>query len=884
MKVLELFDEKVVINNEVYFLNKVFCDGKLSGGFYTNYNSSKGFKKIGDPVFDENYESMHYSKLKRTNKYNYSKRSKSLRVAFDTEYKSYDEEGYREVLSYQFSWNNRLGVNFLILLPKERLSLAEVISIIHYLDKDVKVLRNQKRNKEKGKFYIELTGHYNIADFSTLDDFDYFKKELIPLNSSVYSSGFKYSFINNQYKNAEENKIYSDVVVAISDTINLLPAKLRRLNDAAEALGLDNLEIDFNKEDMKSVMENDFDRFLLYSLNDVDIVRRFSLMFREVFWNDWEPLPTSLGKIVETETRELIKEFNKYTTNKEYNEKFRGLESVGSKKRVRDLQFNDLSDDLQSNSIKAYMGGLNNSYKIGYYEGRMFDYDLKSAYPLSMMSSNDIDYRQIKMVLKDEITYQDIKDGLKITDYGVGLVSFEFPTNVRPTIPQKSNQGRGVIYSRKGEGLVSVPELYVAILAGARIRALRPFTIYGSKDVSTFRFVMGQYTQKRNFIVEKYGKGSVQEGIQKTINNMNYGKLSQGISENKVFSKSLVNESIGISEITNPVYANQTTSLVRAIMSYYLIELERLGYNVFSITTDGLITDAPFKVIDNIKIDGFSDELEKRVVEMGSKDKSIWSVKGSMSKILNIKTRGNIGFGSDVDYEEGVFAKANFRLPGNLRTKKSQKDYLIDIYLNGKDKEYTTYSVYELPAISEYFKNKNVETIGTERKVSIDFSYDYKQKPTDIEMVDIINPITNKVEQVMNFNTSAWESIEEFELFRDAKENADKRIFNIDDYKEILIRADALKNDIRVYNNNVKRSVAISIIRLYYSGVFGESDIFKGTDKEIIKNIEKAAPQLKGHIKEYDLWNARREGQAQKTLSIDVMKDLINTLGLKTII
>ena len=69
-------------------------------------------------------------------------------------------------------------------------------------------------------------------------------------------------------------------------------------------------------------------------------------------------------------------------------------------------------------------------------------------------------------------------------------------------------------------------------------------------------------------------------------------------------------------------------------------QLEDLGYKVYSVTTDGFITDADLATVSGLDLYGFARLFQTaRMMLVG--DPTMWAVKHSQDDLVNLTTRGN---------------------------------------------------------------------------------------------------------------------------------------------------------------------------------------------------------------------------------------------------
>jgi len=103
-----------------------------------------------------------------------------------------------------------------------------------------------------------------------------------------------------------------------------------------------------------------------------------------------------------------------------------------------------------------------------------------------------------------------------------------------------------------------------------------------------FKAVISELQSKRR----DHEKGTISNLLYKEMGNSLYGSVTKGISHKMKFdiktNKTLRMEA---SDISNPILATWITSYVRSLLGELLQNVEDLGGNVVSVTTDGFITD-----------------------------------------------------------------------------------------------------------------------------------------------------------------------------------------------------------------------------------------------------------------------------------------------------
>ncbi len=258
--------------------------------------------------------------------------------------------------------------------------------------------------------------------------------------------------------------------------------------------------------------------------------------------------------------------------------------------------------------------------------------------------------------------------------------------------------------------------------------------------------------------------------LYKTYSNSLYGKLAQGIQKKSSFnSRDGASKRLPKSNITNSYYASMTTGLIRAALSAVIVAIQELideghNYVIISATTDGClygIDESKLSVADTLNTDDkrysyssiiealqdgykkfnpfekvdplLAEKLKKfqslRLLKISHEawdDKQYIEVKHVANRLLNFKTRGQVGF-----YEEGtarvttILAKAGHKIAG---TKNEQAQWILEHY---KDETIQKYEFTTLSSIQNIIDEEcvieDILSVPEERIISLD--YDYKRYP-----------------------------------------------------------------------------------------------------------------------------------------------------------
>lgn len=276
-------------------------------------------------------------------------------------------------------------------------------------------------------------------------------------------------------------------------------------------------------------------------------------------------------------------------------------------------------------------------------------------------------------------------------------INFRFPSDCK--YPNLSNRidGFGLINPLEGRTVATLPEIWLAIYLRAEIIYHEaviiedyelPEDVTEDRDDKSYAF----RTHLRNlYNLRNEAKKNNEELLQqlyKTYSNSIYGKLAQGIAEKSTFNtREGGTKRLAKSSITNSYYASMTTGLIRAALSELLIAIDELiqeghNYKIISATTDGLlygidenvvsVSDTldikhksytyqtvgqaladdykrfnPFEMVDPVlakRIEKFPSLQLLKLSHEAWNDPEYIEIKHVANKVLNIKTRGQVGF------------------------------------------------------------------------------------------------------------------------------------------------------------------------------------------------------------------------------------------------
>lgn len=513
---------------------------------------------------------------------------------------------------------------------------------------------------------------------------------------------------------------YFECRIELRDTMLLCDGKtaLAELGDALGIPKLDTADFDvqdgygkesnFYKENMDLLLENHHDFFLEYAIRDAEIAYLWYVKIRKEL-GDGVTISSIAARKVKSHIREQVKaEYGLNSVPPDWFDEYvrcYGYDEFGN----RDYSLSPHSRRILANlPDEAYIGGRNECFTHGLIKGTTYDYDLRSAYAIAMISIPRVDYR------KDCRTFS-VGHIMELDDFehpcqpGFGYVRFEFPAGTYlPCIPIKSPESKlqgTPVFPLASKGaknkdrtvtdtcIACAPDIYAAVAAGAIVTVAEGgFTFAplardadGSLMTSYYGEAEKELVRMRAEMRKKYGEKSVEEMLYKLLCNSVYGKTGQGIHGRKVRNILLDRmDYVPASGITDSVEASTITAVVRMLLALIMDYVVGAGFRVHSVTTDGFITDFPQDRLNEIDamLAAHSPDFQRIIDEVFGGGGMLESKHINYNGFFNIKTRGNIGF---ISWDgEPVFAKAGYCGDRDFRAmnKADQREYLLNLILD----------------------------------------------------------------------------------------------------------------------------------------------------------------------------------------------------------
>lgn len=692
------------------------------------------------------------------------------------------------------------------------------------------------------------------------------------------------------------------VTLNVRDTVNQSAAGSSSLAALGDVCGVPKVEI--SEDDISHMdvfMRDNLVEFLDYGINDSEIC----VEYLATLWGDNIVAPLTLSAAAAASARDMGIDYfgvrgrvERRQEKTVFYEKFAGLTPVRDGVEVYEsdekLTFYEVkhlepisprSSVLMNYAADSYRGGMNGCSRPGLYNHVTYDYDLQNAYPTVMSQVPDIDWEGdaiLEVLDCRELTLDDFELGHMTPMFAA--VTFEFPEDVRyPCIPMSVDGS--MIYPRTSHGTHGVwaagPDLYVALKLGAKIYcSIGAIARHRRVDGETSHFlgsVVKQFIQDRNTAKKTFGKKSLEELLLKTAVNSIYGKTAQNIAEHKSWSafQQEMGE-VGGSAITSPAHASMITAGIRSVLCAAMNQIEERGYHVYSYTTDGFISDAPFDLLKSLDLYGLAEPFtQARLYLTDGKDGGLWEVKHQQSDLYNITTRGNTSLSL-----EGVNAHNSFK-PAKGVVEDSEEDRLAfrravvtrDGAVYNPVKKPTSF---RLLSLEDRKKREDFRFKTMERNLSMDF--DLKRKPILDSMVGRQETYDGTEYEVATFNTEPWETLAEAKRGREIgklfSHKGSGPLRTVNDWHKYFLKLKTVGSGHRVHDTS--RTVLMSLAIGHRQGMF---------TIPALTGIKRVADKCQwftdlglGKFSESDWKNARRPARLSQMLQHDVIADYLDVV------
>ena len=587
-------------------------------------------------------------------------------------------------------------------------------------------------------------------------------------------------------------KFYACMVVFRDTMCYSAPGK-KSLKSLGEALAIPKVELPNGAiENMGSFLNTNREKYLEYASNDALI----TLVYASRMWGINKEMPVTASSAAAQGAYLAIRDYMGLGSKEEYQLAYSGIKEVIKGKepmknspgylKVTNMEpYDHGALLLLTAAAQSYKGGFNGCTQVGWFDGdTYYDYDLQNAYPTSMCSVYDIDFRDgINPLEFAPITerYLTLEDFNTPYDPLYAYISFEFPEGTRyPCIPI-SHEG-SLVFPRTSAGFEGVyacgPDIYRALKMGARVYCQAGYRgrIRRRADGSpsqSLRETVFQLVQDRNTAKKIYGKGSIEELILKIMVNSIYGKTAQNVIVKHTWDGANQEyKDLGASIVTCPAHAAIITAGVRCVLIAAMTQLEQKGYQVYSVTTDGFISNAPLDVLSSLDLFGFADVFkEARLYLTAGQSDAMWEPKHTMTRFLNLGTRANVS-----PDDGGVCAHGGLVTGCIPDTLEDRVDYIRKVITRTGTVPSPHIEFANLKTL--VMKSEDFHTYDCTTNISFDF--DMKRKPMETTLRSVwvdaeSGNYTTAADalpgyyEMACFDTEAFASIAEYEKYRTIK-------------------------------------------------------------------------------------------------------------------
>ncbi len=797
--------------------------------------------------------------------------SMSLNIGFDTEFQDYRDGSLqnRRVLSLQMSIaiGEILIRYFFLVTPwcqevtseggciPLKYCLADILSDLkkNYFNEFPLLLKKEILYRErlwkdnskttvidykamKEKFIpITLICHTGKADISVFRRSKY-DVDLIRKLGEIQGGWMSTETVHFKAENDKYYNYYWLISLNVRDTLGLTPAENKSLKALGNVINKPKLELPHNAiEHMAAFAVSNPVEYYKYAMNDADIVVSFC---SELFQCNHK-IPMTLSSAAASSMQANIKKYLGANNKTEYDRIYRGLEMLDEGiipsqteclKFLKATRYVPIRDNPDAKLVseyfeEAYTGGFNASFFIGWITDKTTDFDLQNAYPTAMANIIDIDWsKNVRDFPRNyELSIQDLMNPLLPA---VAVGNFDFPDSCYcPNIPVPVKGGLKIYPRHAKHVYMSGPDMYLALKLGAKITIFRGFTcqmlIHKDGNPSQcLAYAVTSLVQDRMKAKIEYKENPLVEKSLKTMVNSCYGKTAQNVSPKTRYNAKIMGRvDSEPSAVTSPYHATYTTALVRCMLIACINQLHDMGYHVYSVTTDGFITDAPTDIVRNLDAYGFAQIFQNgRYVLNQTRENCdanhVWEPKHFNDTFLNITTRGNVAVN-----DKGVLAQNSYTT-GEIKDSRADRDaYIIAVLTREGRLRCTTKQWTELSEIVE--RKHDFHVSESIRQLSMNF--DYKRCQIVETAVDTPDHYDSADDQfhidtiIAEYDTRPFIDVEEFLNYRTTMQNEDC-VKVTADLERVKVKSTVKTKG--YIGKDLNRKILLSILMGYRSGIY----------------------------------------------------------------
>lgn len=685
-------------------------------------------------------------------------------------------------------------------------------------------------------FDLTVVSHYGIADVSALDS-GAFEKDVLVRSSDINGGLVTMMDVYLKQKPMLGMTEFEQVRMRLRDSMCYAPDGCKSLATLGALIGVPKIELDQDecewkwKEHMDELLETSPETYLDYSANDAVICTMYSQV---VHGKDCKLPVTTLSKGVHYVQECIARELGCLAYDQDgvpridrqnFDMKYRGLVRVANGCKVASedsfVPFSRLTpcstdaEHVLQMCSNAYHGGLNACTYPGLIKGRLtYDLDVRNAYPTMMCVVPDIDWSNpIDTEIRDrDLTFSDFDRALGPTTPLVCEVEFEFGKGVYfPCLP--IDVDNSLVFPRSNKGMLKTvmagPELYLALRLikkhGGRLHVKRGYRLRVLTDdenrVSySLRGAVSTLVALRDQCKAEFGKGSLPDLLAKLLSNgCIYGKGAQCVAVKKsynAFSEGM--DDVEGSIITSPYHAMMTTSGVRALLAAMINEAHERGLQVYSVTTDGGITNFYAEELETWELYDLARYFKMSRMFLDASEPRVWEPKHVQDLLMNATTRGNVGFHGGLDetnepvegllaisgMPQGALAKYaglpsvnahNSFVTGEVKDSYEDRRALFCSIVT-RTGRVSTHKGQPTRFKDLARRNNRLDFLFDERYRKLSMDFDCKRKPVESSMHAVNIEIDGEVYEVATFDTEPWDTVDEYLRAREIK----KRLTRVD--------------------------------------------------------------------------------------------------------
>ena len=657
-----------------------------------------------------------------------------LNVGLDTEYVLIPKLGKNKVLSTQL-WFKELGIGFIFVHAEgTRTEISTISSLIFYF-LGLPISENTAKSLS-----VHVISHFNIAEYQSLSERG--KKELNLGTMSNFDDRFGFNWGQKSKSdilrksfvsfNASKLKITTSETAVRRDNVKVdfwfadtCLIHNTSLREIGENLGIPKLDVGDDITQMDELYKRDLGAYLDYSMQDSFITVEFYAAYIDLCKS------FGVSKIPLTSSTLGVEFMRKMLSEEEFLDVYGGVKTL-----VLDsgrLKTNKAYSAFCEPFKNVYHGGRNGCFERNIdFEAITYDYDLKNAYPSSMMLLGVYDIKSAPKAYSDAW-----RDEIAVDDMGWLEIDFKIKDNVKfPPFAYEDPDGKGLVYFREGSLWVTAVELWTALknnwLEYCEVKQSQYWRSQGKNPLSKVLVELINLRAKY-----KAEKNTVMESMCKLLINSIYGKMAQGVK----------NVKMPYSAITNPAFASYITATIRAVVTEQMNVLQ----DVVCVTTDGYLIKKEIteKEMSNLLKQPLSSEISK-ARELNGLGKDILELKHAGIGYFAFRTRC---YGQFVG-KKTLFAKGGVKVIGAM-TNIEMFNFIRNVHFMGSYDEISL-----TPKNVVFDKGGDLITCVKEAKRML-LDLDYKVKhhfAQNLETHEVV------------ITTSAFQNLEEYQIYKSAYE------------------------------------------------------------------------------------------------------------------